>query len=185
MKRAKLNKFRTTGASISLLAHRTKSRFCIAVVEEMGINSWIWFPPVEQSEFEAFWEKQPSLGLDAFRAKLGGEWIQGHDDHSCKSGELNFKKIWQRLYVQGRYVAELCTDSNSYIQSPDGRVLMHAGCDENFRTNEAAEIEGYFRGWQKRYLWGWWKNTKGRTIFPKGTSRREKIRLTSPSRRRG
>jgi len=143
-------KARDRESSILQLARRAKTEFCVAVIEEMGVNGWLWFPPVDPGSLPNYWAKQPRFGMSGIRKKLGGNWVD--DSAFAKEGDASrkaFHRLWRRLHVPGRYVAEVCCDEDSYLISPDGKLILHAGFKE-----VAEQIDGIkwkLRDWRRQY----------------------------------
>lgn len=99
-----------------LLIQRAKAEFSVMVDEEQGRASYVWFPPVCKDEFESWWIALPTLKGPT--SGIGGEWVKV-DGHSPA-----FTLLWHSLE---HYCAEICCDQDSNLQTPDGRVLIHAG----------------------------------------------------------
>lgn len=167
MKRAKRNNFRTNGPSISLLQHKAKTRFCIAVLEEMGVNGWLWFPSVDQTALEAYWSARPVLSMEDPDGFLNGQLISSSEFYGNDTSLRLFSALWRRLHVPGRYTADVCCDNDSYLQAPDGRVITHAGCTEEFRAMVAPVKEEMFPSLKNRYF-------KGRLKAKLGKDRKRK-----------
>ena len=122
----------------------------------------LWFPPVKQADLEAFWATQPAFGMGGFRLILGGEWINSSEFKDGDPIFRHFGNLWERLYVPSRYVVEACSDSSSYLQSPDGRMILHAGCSDAFRNDEVEYVEEGLPFWRNKYFKGRLKVKRGK-----------------------
>ena len=147
---AKAAAFLACKKEIEALEERAENEFCIAVDEEYGFQAALWFPPVGRSEVEAYWAAKTVKGMDALKVQLGGEWIYGGSFSYNETAEQRFYDLWKRHYVPGEYVADLCSETDTYLISPDFRAVCHAGCMEYFDDEAMAMFDLNIRKWKKR-----------------------------------
>ena len=113
------------------IAERIKKEFCVPVVEERGLALYLWFPSCPAEALEALWKSIPASGMKGLFDALGGEWIL------VDTGWLNPDSTeimasvddYERIDSPFRYRAEICCDEDSYLSTPDGRIVVHAGFD--------------------------------------------------------
>ncbi len=157
MKRARIKRMFFESPRVSLLAQRAKKEFCIAAYEDPAVNS-LWFPPVPPHEIEAYWAGQPSVGIGKLPAQLGGKWIDEREYWGCDRARRQFRTLVLRLQTKERYWAMACCDDDSYLATPDGRLIFHAASTEECRRHETNEHErrtallksGYFKNMFRR-----------------------------------
>ena len=135
---------------IEALEERAKNEFCVAVDEEYGFQCALWFPPVGRSEVEAYWAAKTVKGMDALKVQLGGEWIYGGSFSYNETTEQRFYALWKQRYVPGEYVADLCSERDTYLITPDFRLVCHAGCKEYFDDDSMAEFDLQMQSWRER-----------------------------------
>lgn len=142
--------------------HRVATEFCIAVSEEQDFRHHIWFPPFPESELEAKWQAMPSCGMKGIFDFIGGEWIsqdngewipQSDGTKKYMHGEM---ELFDSLWRPDRYIAHICCDEDSYLCTPDGRVLVHAGFDKAHWVSDcgpvgvAVWLEKWRNEWKQR-----------------------------------
>ncbi len=150
MKRARIQRIFPGVPRVSLLAQRVKKEFCIVVSDRGGVVDSLWFPPVSRQEIEAYWAGQPSADVGKMPEHLGGEWI---DEQEYGGAYGQFSALARRLRILERYRAVACCDDDSYLATPDGRVVVHTGCSEEFRNYEMKQTEAYIARWKSGYFW--------------------------------
>lgn len=147
---------------MSLILHKAKKQFCVAVLEEHGQNFHFWFPPCKPHELKAIWEAAPALGSGGLFNYLGGEWYS--QDCYWGSRELckQFLKLWRKQdFKWGVFAAHICCDRDSYLVMPDCRVVFHAGYDplklpegvtlEEFKAKDSATRTARMKRFRMRH----------------------------------
>ncbi len=155
MKRARIKRIFPGVPRISLLARRIKKEFCIVVSDCGEATDSLWFPPVPPREIEAYWSGQPSAETGKLPGHLGGEWIDQWEywDVGRKAYD-KFGALVSHLGSQERYSAVACCDDDSYLITPDDRVIVHAACTEQFRNHRIKDIEWAVAQWRSGYFTG-------------------------------
>lgn len=117
------------------------------MVVDMGAGVYCWFPPVGASQLDALWMSQQAAGMDGLERTLGGDWIGPGDFRDSKAAVKQYTKLWRRLFIPDRYTAHICCDDDSYLRRPDGELVLHAGCADEFRHGE--DIDGVRKSYAK------------------------------------
>lgn len=86
-------------------------RFTIYVEEEYGYRYWVWEPQINPKKLAHWWRALKSVEPYSSPASLPGV-VQ------------NVRKIRQK---EGFWFCHIHTDSDSFLRSPEGEIIHHAG----------------------------------------------------------
>lgn len=126
---------------VGYLAKIAKQKFCVAVTVAGGYGDYLWFPPCGLSEFESFWKSIPNLSASDAIKQLGGVSYSYLDTRQIIKTKTyypalkHYNQLWARLYIPNRYRVSICCDEDSYLITPDDRIVLHSGFIHNTENN--------------------------------------------------
>ena len=86
--------------------------------EDYGFRFWVWFPCTTVAELEEWWNK---LGtVNAYF--LNAQWLPGEVFEVNRNDWHEFKRDFSNVYT-----VLLHNDADSYLETPSGLRLNHAG----------------------------------------------------------
>lgn len=116
---------------------RCQNEFCVAVLEKHPTIQHIWFPPYPESEIEQKWQNMPEWGAKRGVDVIGGELIpiieatSNSSNKDCTVHQLEHMIIFNSLIKSDKYIAHVCCDKDSHLQTPDGRMIFPSVFDHN------------------------------------------------------
>jgi len=119
------------------LSNRCKTELVVAIDEEYGYRSWLWFPGIPAQTLEAWWENltdictfwghQGNGPLGKLQNGWPGEFFRADD--SERHYDL-FDAVWKsapyRAYVDINEVGSK-DDPDSFLQREDKTIFIHKG----------------------------------------------------------
>ncbi len=97
---------------------------CLVLLEEeYGYRDWFWFPQMTPTELIKWWGDLESVGEYFFTPEpLPGDVIKVTEET---------RKLYRNLHKAGKYFqAHIHMDCDSYLQTPEGKLIYHAGCTD-------------------------------------------------------
>ncbi|MBF5006852.1 hypothetical protein [Diaphorobacter caeni] len=131
---------------------RMERDFCVAMSDDAGHSYLIWFPPVPAAQLESHWQSIPASAKLDMQERLGGDWFTICDwpHRTIKVGKYrttqhfsNEMRLYLKLAIPGLYSGEACCDNDSYLITPSGQKIYHAGFNGEKDDPEA---------WAKRFV---------------------------------
>lgn len=124
---------------------RAKRELVVAILEEWGYRSFIWFPGMAGAELEAwwlamedaetFWKTEPGTKV-RLRKGWPGEFIDAEEPD-------DLYELWSELWDTAPYVSHIDMNSHLDLNNPDtylkrrsdGQLFVHKGA-----TGESREV---------------------------------------------
>ena len=130
-------KYHNEAISFDELKNRCKTELVIAIDEEYGYRSWLWFPGLPAQQVEAWW--QELMDIDSFWGRQAdgplGELQKGWPGEFFRADESDrFYDLFDEVWKTGQYRS--CIDSNevgstsdpdSFLERADKTVFIHKG----------------------------------------------------------
>lgn len=115
---------------LAKLCQRCEQEFAVALEDECGNREWLWFPPFQQVELEAWWralEDVATFWHERTRKHWPGEFIRMDED-------FGLSELWANLWKSGPVRVRVDMNEQpdlaapeTYLQRSDGTILLHKG----------------------------------------------------------
>jgi hypothetical protein len=120
----------------------------VLLKEEFGYRHWVWMPKMSAEELKSWWQSLPSVAVyfydgpskfpgDIFQVYYEPEWRRESDnDTHLEEGEFifveqngcNLTPLSSTMQLpEDCWHAHMHIECDSYLKSPDGEVIHHAG----------------------------------------------------------
>lgn len=103
-----------------LFVYNTKQ--LVIVEEEFGFNHWLWLPDFPLENLPEFWQNITHFDIKKPSKVLSGQLV--NIDYPRKP---RAEKFITSLEKQPHYFAHVFCDHYSYLRTPDGKIIQHAG----------------------------------------------------------